>query len=471
MLALQAGRAAAYALVFLVPLGTAAAQGRAVGTDDSSRPPYSFLRQNEDWSGFDGPRLHWSDELKNIRTTPFERVTFGGSLRARYEHFTGFDFGPPAPADDTDGYLVTRAFVHADLALDDDQRLFVEIKSAQATDRSLPGGRRANDVDTLDVQQLFYEVDWDGGDGRFELRLGRQMLSFGAQRLVSPRPWSNTLRTWDGGALTFRNDDLEVTGFYTQFVPVMKFDLNEANPQNALWGLYATRAPKGDVLGTDLYLLGSERDPRTVNGTTGEDQRLTTGLRLFGDLGGGFDLDLETAMQKGEVGDADVDASMLAAQLGYRDGAAAPRLFVGLDVATGDDANGGDVETFDPLFPRGHYYLGQADAIGRSNVVALSVGAEKRFDERWSGRAALYGFRLADDDDALYDAGGRPIIAGGSAVSNDVGYELDLRATYRVDAYTSFEAGFSHFVGGDALEQAGRDEDLTFFFLEASTHF
>ena len=361
--------------------------------------------------------------------------------------------------------------MHADLSIDDDQRLFAEIKTAQATDRSLPGGRRGLDLDTLDLQQFFYELDWSGAGGDFELRLGRQMLSFGAQRLVSPLPWGNALRTWDGGALTWSNDELEVTGFYTQFVPVMKTDFNEADPQNALWGLYATRRPQEDTLGTDLYLLGSERDPRTFNGTSGEDQRVTIGLRLFGDLGAGFDLDVETAMQTGEVGDADVDASMFALQVGHRSDAGAPRLFAGLDVATGDDANGGDVGTFDPLFPLWHAFLGQADAVGRSNIVALSVGAEQRFDEHWSGRAALYGFRLADDDDALYDAGGRPIITGGSATSNDVGYELDLRATYTVDARTNFEAGYSYFLGCDALEEAGRNENLSFFYLQASTRF
>ncbi|QDU85613.1 hypothetical protein Pla163_27450 [Planctomycetes bacterium Pla163] len=467
MLALRFHRAAACGLVLLVPLPVVHAQGEAA--NDASRPSFAFLRQDEDWSDFDGPYLHWSDELKNMRTSPYVRVTVGGSLRARYERFTGFDFGPPAPADDTDGYLLTRAFVHADLSIDDDQRLFAEIKTAQATDRSLPGGRRGVDIDTLDLQQFFYELDWSGAGGDFELRLGRQMLSFGAQRLVSPLPWGNALRTWDGGALTWSNDELEVTGFYTQFVPVMKTDFNEADPQNALWGLYATRRPQEDTLGTDLYLLGSERDPRTFNGTTGEDQRLTIGLRLFGDLGSGFDLDVETAMQTGEVGDADVDASMFALEVGHRSEPGAMRLFAGLDVATGDDASGGDVETFDPLFPLGHAYLGQADAVGRSNVVALSIGAEQRFDQNWSGRAALYGFRLADDDDALYDAGGRPIIAGGSATSNTVGYELDLRATYTVDARTSFEAGYSYFLGGDALEEAGRDENETFFYLQAST--
>ena len=49
--------------------------------------------------------------------------------------------------------------------------------------------------------------------------------------------------------------------------------------------------------------------------------------------------------------------------------------------------------------------------------------------------------------------------------------ELDLRARYAIDSRTSFEAGFAHLVAGEALSDAGRDEDLTFFFFQASTRF
>jgi hypothetical protein len=194
-------------------------------------------------------------------------------------------------------------------------------------------------------------------------------------------------------------------------------------------------------------------------------------MRLFGPLGGGFDLDAESATQTGDFGDDGIDASMIAAQLGYRARPGAPRFFVGIDVASGDDAPGGDVNTFDPLFPLGHAFLGEADAVGRSNVVAGSVGVDHQFDEHWFGHLSVHGFRLADTDDALYDAGGRVIIPGGVANSGDVGVEVDLRARYDLDAYTRFEAGLMHVFAGGALADAGRDEDLTFFYFQASTHF
>lgn len=460
------------------PAAAAAPAVAAVAEDDESgRPPYAFLRQHEDWSDFDRDRVpagagHWADGLKNIETSPYVHLTFGGSARARFESWNGFGFGPPPPADDSDTFLLTRVRAHAEARIDGDQRLFLELKTAQATDRSLPGGRRALDMDTFAIQQLFYDVNFGLGDEAFTLRLGRQMLSFGAQRLVSPLPWGNTLRTWDAALLEWKHDDLKVTGFYSQFVPVDKTERNEHDPQNALWGAYATLAQTSDRLGIDGYVLGSERDPRTVNGTAGKDQRLTVGLRLFGDLGDGFDLDVETAMQSGELGDQDIDASMIGAQLGWRPDADGPtRLFAGIDVASGDSSPGGDVETFDALFPLGHAYLGQADVVGRSNIIAASLGVDHKIGAKWSVHSSVFAFRLADTDDALYNPGNGVVIGGGTADSSTVGYELDLRARYTFDSRTNVEAGYSHFFVGDALKDAGRDDDADFFYLQASTRF
>jgi len=463
------------AFLALVPAPALAQEGDAEAT---TRPAYRFIRHEEDWSEF-GRRLtqnhgepHWADGLKNVQTSPYVRLTFGGSAQARFESWSGFDFGPPPPADDSDTFFLTRVRAHAEARIQDSQRLFLELKTAQATDRSLPGGRRGVDLDTFAIQELFYEVEFDLDESNaFTFRAGRQMFAFGAQRLVSPLPWGNALRTWDGLALDWTNGTVDATGFYAQFVPTDKTDFNEKDPQNAIWGLYTTLKPTDDRLGVDVYLLGTERDPRTVNGSTGKDRRITTGLRLFGDLGRGFDLNAEAAGQTGDFGDADVEASMFAAQLGYRPDGGPTRYFVGFDAASGDDEAGGDVNTFDPLFPLGHAYLGMADAVGRSNVIAGSLGLDHRFDAHWSGHASLHGFRLADDDDALYDAGSRPIIAGGAATSNSVGVELDLRARYTLDSRTSFEAGFAHLIAGDALSDAGRDEDLTFFYFQASTRF
>ena len=85
------------------------------------------------------------------------------------------------------------------MALGRHLRVFVEGRSSLAWDRSLPGGRRASDVDTVDIWNTFVEMRFEPGAYEVEVRAGRQELLFGGQRLVSPINWSNTRRIFDGG--------------------------------------------------------------------------------------------------------------------------------------------------------------------------------------------------------------------------------------------------------------------------------
>ena len=182
---------------------TATAQNPAAAAPPpDTRPAFAVLRQTEDWSKFDGQGGGVLDRLKHIALSDDGSVwvSFGGRADARIESWSDFRFGP---AND-DVFVLSRVFAHGDLHVGKTFRLFVEGKSAQATDRDLPGGRRAIDLDTLDLQQLFVDVDIPVGDGLLRVRPGRQMLQFGAQRLVSPLVWANAMRTFEGVTVEWR---------------------------------------------------------------------------------------------------------------------------------------------------------------------------------------------------------------------------------------------------------------------------
>jgi len=85
------------------------------------------------------------------------------------------------------------------------------------------------------------------------------------------------------------------------------------------------------------------------------------------------------------------------------------------------------VETFNQLFPFGHYFLGYVDAVGRQNSVDFSTGVTIKPREKWSANLDAHFFFRADDDDALYNAGGVPIRSRGVDDSDEVGAELALK--------------------------------------------
>jgi len=443
-----------------LPGPTSAVEGEA----PPKRPAYAFLRADEDWSGFEGGDDPF-DPYKRINLGGDTWVSLGGRIESRFESWNDFTFGAAMGNDD---FIVSRALAHADFHFGTAWRLFVELKTAQATQRDLPGGRRTLDMDTFEVQQLFAEIPFaEGAESRWRARVGRQMFSFGKQRLLSPLPWGNTLRSWEGVTVDRYSGPWRTTAFFTAFVPVDKTDFNERDDDQLLYGVYARRAESGSKSGLELYAIGTTRDGVTFNGTTGNSERQTLGARYWRPLCDNVDLEAEAALQGGEVGTQDVSAGFATAELGWKPGGPEDdgRWFLGLDWASGDDAAGGKVGTFDQLFPLGHAYLGFMDFIGRQNVVAANVGYSCKPAEDLQLRASVHGFWLEDTADAIYNSGGGVLRAPGSFSSREVAQEFDLLARYKFDRHLSGYAGYSHLFAGDALADSGPSEDADFFYL------
>lgn len=441
------------------------------------RPKYQLLHQNENWSFLANPqwRSDWWDPIKYVPLSDDGEVwvSFGGDAQVRTENWNNFNFGAPSGVSHDDDFTLSRALVHADLHWGDDLRFYGELKTAQSTSRDLPGGRRPLDMDTFALQQLFLDYKWDLEEkNSLTLRPGRQMIAFGANRLISPLPWGNTLRTWDGGTATLVDGPWKVTGVAAAFAPVDKTEFNDTDWDSLLYGIYATRSSGGPGDGgLDLYWLGTERDDASFNGTTGDSERQTLGARSFGPFAENFDRDVEASFQFGEVGSEDVCAWSFASQVGYKPGGGPSRYWLGLDWASGDDDPGGDVETFDQLYPLGHAFFGYMDVIGRQNIVDTSTGANWKLAPDIALSLGGHSFWIPTKHDAIYNAGGGITRAPGSFDSNWVGWELDAVVTWRPDPHVTTQLGLGHFFAGDALEDSGPSDDIDFAYVSVAYTF
>lgn len=457
----------------LLPAACTSLLAVASAQEATQRPAWKFLRHDEDWSRFVQPED--GDALDAIKRVKLDEsgdlwVSFGGRAETRLEVWDGFGFGATTPGN-RDEFLLSRLMLHGDVHYGSLARLFVEGITAQSTDRDLPGGRRTLDMDTLDLQQAFLDVTPDA-ERKLRIRLGRQAFSFGSQRLVSALPWANTLNRWEGLTVLHQHGPWQVHGLLTWYVPVDKTDANERDDDRSLYGLYATRTPDKGGAGLDLYLLGDTRPNVTVNGSSGDERRHTLGSRSWGPFAECGDWEVEGAWQFGEVGDADVSAWMFTAVGGWKltDCAGSPRVFAGLDLASGDSSSGGDVGTFHQLYPLGHAHLGYADVIGRQNIAALNVGVGWTLSTATAIAATAHAFRLMDTDDALYGVGGAASRPGGFR-SAEVGEEFDLLLRHRLSAHFDLYAGYSHFFSGAAIAEGATDDGIDFAYAGASFTF
>ncbi|MFQ5928405.1 MAG: alginate export family protein [Acidobacteriota bacterium] len=439
----------------------------------SSAPPsYQNLRYQENWSSRrrqNGDGLWHSLKLIPLSDDGNTYLSFGGQFRIRSEFWSDFAFGDTDFFDDTFGLLRVR--LHSDLHLGSQLRLFVEGKSALATGRELPGGLRTLDVDSADLQNAFLDLDLPlENEASLTFRVGRQELQFGKQRLVSPLDWSNTRpRMFDGfrGILRFRS--WRVDGFWSRFVRLRKYAFNNHDSGTDFFGLHASGQLPHSPLTLDIYWLGLEREGTALAGVAPGEERHTIGSRLGGKLSQQpWDFDLEAAYQFGHKGSRDIEAFMVASQLGYALSAVKirPRLYLGFDFASGDeDPFDNTVQTFDQLFPLGHAYFGFIDAVGRKNIVDLSQGVSFQPMRRMSIRIDGHFFWRAEDRDALYNAGSGILREGAPGSSKRVGSEIDLTWRYSIDRHTLIFLGFSHFFAGDFIRETGPDKDIDFGYM------
>lgn len=446
-----------------------------VSEDEATgRPGFKTSRFDEDWSEFqaiDG-QGHPLDSLKHIKLSDDGTMwlSIGGQVRVRVEDWSAFGFNDMN--DDT--FALLRLFMHADLHVNESIRVFVEGKSNHATDRDLPGGKRAAlDVDTLDLVNAFVDVTLHPDESSdLVLRAGRQELLFGKQRLISPLNWSNNRRTFDGFRAKWSSTESShrLDAFITHPVQAKKYDFNDANDNQIFWGLYDQIAMEHEhVESVDLYLLGLHRRGAMFGGVMGNEDRLTLGGRLHGPVGETWAYDVEVATQFGDFGPQDIQAWMIAADLEIPlnpESEMKPKAVLGFDYASGDDnPTDGDLGTFNHLFPLGHAYLGFIDVVGRQNVMAVrgSISAWP-VPEKFMVKADLHHFWRADERDALYNAGGGVLRAGGIGTSTDVGYEFDLTGRWILDAHSNVQMGYSHFFAGDFLSDTGTSEDIDFVY-------
>ena len=439
--------------------------GLASEPEGFKRPKFSpVLRQNEDWSALAGyDTSQTSSFFDPIKYIPFSDdgnfwLSFGGQARFRFEGWNNFNFD----REFNDTFLLTRLRLHTDIHTGKYLRFFAEMKSAFSTDRDLPGGRRTLDVDELALQQAFADINLPVGEsGKLTLRPGRQMLLYGVQRLVSPLDWANTMRTWQGIQGIFDYNNWKISGFWTQFVPVEKYEFNEADSDEPFAGIYGTGMPGAAGIGLDGYWLYRERKVL-------DDKRHTFGGRIFGAVGKNrIDYDFEAAYQFGDSGDEDVKAFMIGSKFGYRftETTFKPRAFIGFDYGSGDkDPTDSKVGTFDQLYPLGHLYLGYMDYVARQNIIAPNIGFTINPLDKLTCEVTGLFFWRAREEDALYNAGGGVLRQGAPGTSLEVGQEIDILLKYAYNIHTVILLGYSHFFPGKFLSQTGPDDPSDFVY-------
>ncbi len=455
-------------------------ESEPVGAEKANQPPaanpcataFKSVFYDNDFSYLDDPEYQGhclGDCWKNMpagHCGDYGTVDVGGQVRLRYHHEVGMGQDISGPGvlrfeDTVHDIMLSRMRLYTNWKANDCTRFYVEGIFADVTDDDGTYLPRPIDRNFGDFLNAF--IDYSPQDGT-TLRVGRQELLYGAERLISPLDWANTRRTFEGVKLMVAEGDWKVDGFYTHYVPVIPNELDRADYQQPFYGVYSTYSGwENDSV--DLYYIGYDNEhPGEI---TSDFSLSTFGSRLYGNRGDWL-YEMEGGVQIGRQSGLGLnqDAGFGTAGLGRKmpEHPWKPTVWFYYDYASGNFP-GGDFNRFNQLFPLAHKYFGFIDAVQRSNIESPNLLLTMKPHQKWDFLIWYWYFMANSGTDIVPSIGGTPIQ---SLSRTHFGDELDLLAKYAVGPRSNILFGYSHFWRGNKI-LAPKDAD--FFYTQWEVNF
>jgi hypothetical protein len=441
-------RRKAWLLVTILILGPGFCYGQETG--------FKTLRYEEDYSSLvadsSAGLYHRMKHLPLGRTRSY--VSVGGEVR--YQYFWYKNPGWGAEPNDPDGFVFSRFLTHADLHLGGRVRFFTQLQSSMAAGMSAAAS--PVDENPLDIHQLMMDIDLSAKKNKqLLLRIGRQELSYGSQRLISVREGPNSRQAFDAARLVFTREYFRADAFYSTYVNARKhiFDERFWDGSSRLWGSYIVIPPISRFPGLDLYYLGVRKDG-TFTDVSGREQRHSMGTRIWKNKNR-VSADFEGVYQFGRIAAARIRAWTVSMDASYRlnINRLTPVLGMKSELVSGDRRHGdGLLNTFNPLYPRGAYF-GLASLIGPYNLADLHPYFQLGLARHITWSVDYDVFWRVSRHDGLYAVNGALIHNGLGINSKSIGRQLGTDIGIEPNRFLDLKLEFTWFDTGTFLQQAG----------------
>ena len=402
-------------------------------------------------------------------------LSFGGNFWYRYTHETDSRLNTAGTNND---FHMLRTRFHADLWYKDKVRLFAEGIDARAFGSELPP--LVTDRNHADILNLFTDIKLANvNNGPVYVRAGRQELLYGSQRLISTLDWVNTRRTFQGVKAFWRTPGWDIDAFWMRPMVIEKGNVDNWDTNQNFYGLWASHRPKPGHL-IDLYYLSLDNN-RNVSPTNlslgnimqGNSIVHTLGGRLVGNIDS-FLYELEGMYQFGQRSNLDISAFAVATGVGYRlPMPMNPQAWIRYDFASGDSkSTDGRSNTFNQLFPFGHYYMGFLDRVGRQNIHDFNAQFTMHPVPWITFISQYHRFYLANNRDYLYNAAGLATLRDITGQSGShIGDEIDFRANFHVNRHQDVLVGYSKMFSGNFLEKQAPGISPDLFYVQYNIRF
>lgn len=311
------------------------------------------------------------------------------------------------------------------------------------------------------------------GDDDLYLRLGRQEIGFGDQRLIGVLDWAMGGRTFDAARVHTASKSLSLDVFAAvvrmrrEVVDSMGATTDSSGDHLAGLNLGVTEHAEASL---EAYVFFRHDGPHEQDALR-DRYIVCPGLRLFGRPIPRLKYSLEGMFQAGSVRELEQSehghrAAALTAELtGELLLPERLALSLGGSVATGQ-ARDGSWNEFDNFYPTNHKFYGSLDLIGLRNS---AEGHLQLDSDPWGGvltaTSAAHLLALADGRGRWSSAGGTALGESDTAGSAFLGAEFDLRGRWTPIEALFIEAGYSVFFPGSGAARLGHENATHFAYL------
>src|SRR3972149_6701779 len=375
-----------------------------------------------------------------IVSTGYAETKIGGEVRGR--GVTGDNkeaATTPTIKHTSGGFFEQRTRINADANVNDTTKVFIQVQDSRKwgsedpmpttevlpskVDRTIDTGD--NDNGGIDLSQGYVELSKLFGLSPVSVKMGRQAMFYGEQRLIGSLEWSNNARRFDALKFMYKHNVVDIDVWTAKIVENGGEDWGNDDNLN---GVYATlkNIPKNAV---DVYLLEKVAGATNLN-------LYTIGARVKGTVENvNVDYNAEAAIQSG---DFDTNSSQSASAYAIRAGYTLPdmkglRVGVEYDAATGNKASASpgttaeDNKAFDNLYPTNHYLYGFTDDVNWTNLNAWSLNISLKPVDKLNLAVEYWNYQRAEKT---------------SAGKDDNGTEMNVKANYELSKSITCEAAY-----------------------------
>ncbi len=433
-----------------------------IHTEYSQQSPIRFYRFTEDYQYLSEKedKTFW-ESLKYIPLGEESFLSIGGEVRS---FFIVDDNERWNTEINNDGYLRQRFMLHSDLNLNKNFRVFTQLYSIDTYGREL--GPIPQDEDIFDVQQLFAEYRGNINGGKWFARLGRQEFNIGNHQILQIREGLNARLVFDALRLNYQKNQWQVDAFYSNPVQVSEDTLDNEVFNNDLnfWGVNLALFSADRTGRIDAFYFGYDRETARFAQGVGEELRHSIGARYTLNKNG-WSLDYEATYQFGDFIDGSINAWGAALFTGYQfeNTWGKPKLTGEISYTSGDKSlDDQDLQSFNPLFPRGNYF-GETAIITGINTINPAIMVDVYPIKNHQFHAELDLLYRSQTDDGLYFPPNIFFYPAGGSTERYIGSQLTLSHTVVINQFLTGVVAYANMFSGDFIKETRTDENVRLF--------